>query len=118
MENGNEDCIFCKIVSGEIPAEIILETENACCFRDISPQAPHHYLVIPKKHIPNVLGFELKDDTLLNEVFGLINDVVKLKGLESEGFRVVTNTGEYGGQTVNHVHFHILGGRPLAWPPG
>jgi histidine triad (HIT) family protein len=118
MENNPSDCIFCKIVSGKIPSKMVLESDHACCFEDISPDAPHHYLVIPKKHFKNVLDFELKDDTLLNEVFSLIKKVVTLKDLKESGFRIVTNTGDDGGQSVAHVHFHLLGGRQMSWPPG
>lgn len=118
MNSDQNLCVFCKIVNGSIPANIVLESERALCFKDITPQAPHHYLIIPKQHLCNVLDFKLKDDTLINEVFGLIQEVVKLKDLEGSGFRVVTNTGSFGGQTVDHVHFHLLGGRQMIWPPG
>lgn len=118
MNNDQASCIFCNIVNGRVPVEIVLESSDAICFKDITPQAPHHYLIIPKQHLRSVLDFTIKDDTLLNEVFGLIQEVVKLKNLEKTGFRVVTNTGSFGGQSVDHVHFHLLGGRQMNWPPG
>jgi len=110
------DCIFCKIGSGEIPSKKIYEDEICVAFYDISPAAPVHALVIPKKHISSVL--EADDEGLLGHLLAVARDVAKAEGLAESGFRFVINTGKDGGQTVNHLHIHILGGRSMAWPPG
>ena len=113
------DCIFCKIAQGEIPSTKVYEDDQVLAFRDLDPQAPEHVLVIPKKHIASILalGAEDKDLTghLLTEV---IPEMARSLGIDINGFRLVTNTGSDGGQTVEHLHFHLLGGRPLTWPPG
>ncbi|MCS7299329.1 MAG: histidine triad nucleotide-binding protein [Spirochaetia bacterium] len=113
---GVENCIFCKIVRKEIPSKIVYEDEDTLAFDDINPQAPVHTLVIPKKHIPNLM--ELEDSNLLSSIFRTIKQVVRIKNLENDGFRVVVNYLHKGGQTVFHLHFHILGGRQMTWPPG
>ena len=95
----------------------MLETESVIAFRDINPQAPTHILVVPKKHIKNAVAFERKDQTLIFEVFDAIRQIAESEKLES-GFRVIGNIGNNGGQTIDHVHFHILGGRLMQWPPG
>ena len=112
---GEDSCLFCKIVRSEIPAEIISQDSDWLAFRDISPQAPSHVLVIPKKHVANVT--ECNDAQELGSLFQAASRVAREEKLE-EGFRLVVNTGEHGGQTVFHLHIHILGGRPLTWPPG
>lgn len=109
------DCIFCKIVSGEIPSKIVYEDDNVLAFNDIDPQAPVHIVVIPKKHFANIL--ELNDSTILNAIFDSIRKIADEQKME-KGFRIVCNTGSDGGQTVDHLHFHILAGRNLQWPPG
>jgi histidine triad (HIT) family protein len=109
------NCIFCKIVAGEIPAKLVKEGENFLAFSDINAQAPHHMLVIPKEHYPNITEF--RDAKGLGELFLAAADLAKEKGLK-EGFRLVVNTGADGGQTVFHLHIHILGGRAMTWPPG
>lgn len=109
------DCIFCKIVSGEIPSKIVYEDGNVLAFNDIDPQAPVHIVVIPKKHFANIL--ELNDSTILNAIFDSIRKIADEQKME-KGFRIVCNTGSDGGQTVDHLHFHILAGRNLQWPPG
>jgi histidine triad (HIT) family protein len=111
------DCLFCKIASGEIPAEFVLETEKVVAFRDIAPQAPTHIVVIPREHFANVMELANRNSELAAEVLQATSDVATLMALV-EGFRIVTNTGSDGGQTVSHVHFHVLGGRSLTWPPG
>lgn len=111
-------CIFCKIVEKEIPANIVYEDENVLAFHDIQPKAPIHILLIPKIHIENILNMPLNNATLAATVLSGIQKVATAFNLEESGFRVVTNTGDDGGQTVGHLHFHILGGRPLSWPPG
>ena len=111
------DCLFCKIVAGEIPSEKVLETDGALAFRDINPGAPTHVLVIPKVHVASAHELTRDHDGLLGEVFEAIGKVALQEGV-AEGYRVVTNNGAPAGQSVFHVHFHVLGGRPLEWPPG
>jgi len=111
------DCLFCKIASTEIPVEFVVETENVVAFRDIDPQAPTHVLVIPKAHFENVAALASADANLAGEVLAVAARVADLEGL-ADGHRIVTNTGVNGGQSVSHVHFHVLGGRGLTWPPG
>jgi histidine triad (HIT) family protein len=112
------DCLFCAIVAGEIPATVVSETDRVLAFRDINPQAPTHVLVIPKHHYPNVAALAAADSGLLAEVIGQAHQVAVAEGVSETGYRVVLNTGEQAGQTVAHVHAHLLGGRPLTWPPG
>ncbi|MBL4890115.1 MAG: HIT domain-containing protein [Candidatus Lindowbacteria bacterium] len=109
-----DNCIFCKIIKREIPSEIVGENDGAIAFRDNSPQAPAHLLVIPKNHIEEIDG--LPD--CLPDIFQLINEVSISSSINKEGFRIVMNKGEFGGQQVDHLHFHVLGGRQLQWPPG
>ncbi len=111
-------CLFCDIIAKKIPAEIVYESDDVIAFHDIAPQAPLHLLIIPKKHLSNVLAFTSNDATLLTSLFTAINIIVNKFNLTQNGFRIVTNTGEDGGQTVDHLHFHLLGGRSLTWPPG
>lgn len=111
------DCLFCKIVNGIIPANKVLENDDFLAFRDISPQAPVHVLVIPKKHFEDISELSLKDLELSAGLMKTATEVAKVENLEA-GFRIVLNTGEDGGQTVQHVHAHVLGGRVLTWPPG
>ncbi len=110
------DCIFCKIAAGTIPSKKIAETERAVAFHDVNPVAPLHALVIPKQHFTNIS--EINDSSLMGELFTLGKDVAKDLGLEKDGFRLVVNTGTNGGQSVFHLHIHVIGGRKLAWPPG
>lgn len=113
------DCIFCKIVNRELSSKIVYEDETIFAFHDISPEAPVHILVVPKKHIANLLETAPEDAKILTDILTTsIPRIVKEQGLEEKGFRLVVNTKEDGGQTVGHLHFHILGGRPLQWPPG
>ncbi len=111
------DCLFCKIASGEIPSTIVYQDDEIFAFRDIDPKAPTHILVIPKKHIKSVSDIEGSDKELIGKIFLKIKEIAIKEGLDS-GYRVVTNIGEDGGQSVAHLHFHILGGRALSWPPG
>jgi len=110
------DCIFCKIANGEIPSQKVYEDELCVAFYDVAPAAPVHVLVIPKAHIASVL--EADDEGLLGHLLTVASDVARKEGLAEDGFRLVINTGADGGQTVHHLHVHILGGRSLAWPPG
>lgn len=113
-----EDCIFCKIVRGELDAKKVYEDDDVLAFEDISPQAPVHILVIPKKHISSLLAFEPEDEKLIAKIIFRIQELAKRLNLAEKGFRVVNNIGEDGGQSVFHIHFHLLGGRRLTWPPG
>ncbi|MFF4773584.1 histidine triad nucleotide-binding protein [Microtetraspora fusca] len=112
------DCLFCKIVAREIPADIVLETERALAFRDVNPQAPTHVLVVPKSHHANAAALAQADDGLADDVLKACHDVALQEGVSESGYRVVFNTGVGAGQTVFHVHAHVLGGRGLTWPPG
>jgi histidine triad (HIT) family protein len=112
------DCLFCSIVAGEIPADLVLESERTVAFRDINPQAPVHVLVIPRAHLPDVAGLAAAGDGLLDEVAAQAHQVAVDAGIADGGYRVVFNTGADAGQTVWHAHAHVLGGRPMAWPPG
>ena len=114
----DENCLFCRIVAGEIPAEVVLDTERVLAFRDIGPQAPTHVLVIPKRHIVSLGAATDEDRDLLGEILLAGRDVARSEGISEAGFRVVANTGADGGQSVDHLHLHVLGGRTLAWPPG
>jgi len=112
------ECLFCAIVAGEIPATTVLETDRILAFRDINPQAPTHVLVIPKEHYPDVSALAAADGGLLGEVITGVHRVAETEGVSEHGYRVVFNTGAHAGQTVPHVHGHLLGGRSLTWPPG
>ena len=112
------ECLFCAIVAGEIPATTALETDRILAFRDINPQAPTHVLVVPKKHYPDVAALAAADAALLGEVIGAVRQVAAAAVVAESGYRVVFNTGAEAGQTVPHVHAHLLGGRSLTWPPG
>lgn len=109
------DCLFCKIVNGDIPCTKVYEDDNVLAFRDIDPKAPSHIIVIPKKHFSNIL--EIKDIQIQAALFDAFQKIAKQEKFD-DGFRLVCNTGEQGGQTVEHLHFHILSGRNLQWPPG
>lgn len=113
-----EDCIFCKIAAGEIPSDKVYEDDKVLAFRDVSPQAPVHVLVIPKKHTQSMLTLDEEDLKTVQHIFSVIPGIAKDLGLSENGFRTVINTGRDGQQTVKHLHFHILGGRGLQWPPG
>ena len=110
------DCVFCKIAGGEIPTEKIYEDEDIIAFNDLDPQAPIHFLVIPKKHITSLATLDEADSLLIGKIMLVIKKLAKENNLE--GYRVVTNIGEEGGQSVPHLHFHVLGGRAFHWPPG
>lgn len=112
------DCIFCKIANKEIPTQIVYEDDFILAFNDIEPQAPVHILVIPKKHISSIKTLQNEDLDLIKEIFTALPQIAREKGLDGEGYRIVNNCGEKGGQTVDHLHFHLLGGRQMQWPPG
>ena len=107
------DCLFCKIIAGAIPSTKVYEDDQILAFRDIAPQAPTHILVIPKTHIPSVNGVTAENSAVVAHIFEVIPQIAKAEGLEN-GYRVVSNCGADAGQTVHHLHFHILGGKPLA----
>lgn len=113
----SEDTIFSKIIRREIPADIVYEDDLCLAFRDITPQAPTHILVIPKKAIPKLSDAQTDDKALLGHLLFAVSKIAKQEKLD-DGYRVVINTGEGGGQTVFHLHLHLLGGRDLGWPPG
>ncbi|HHW92568.1 MAG TPA: histidine triad nucleotide-binding protein [Firmicutes bacterium] len=112
------ECVFCRIVAGEIPSDIIYEDDTVLAFKDINPQAPVHLLLIPKDHIPSLLELTEADRGLLAHIFAVIQQLAREYELDKKGFRTVINTGDEGGQTVHHLHFHLLGGRFMQWPPG
>ena len=107
------DCIFCKIINKEIPSEIVYEDEEILAFKDIAPKAPVHIIVIPKKHIEKITEIEKQDEAVIGKIYSAINKIAKEQGIAEDGFRVIINCGENGGQEVNHVHFHLLGGTKL-----
>ena len=111
------DCLFCKIVAKEVDSQIVHESSEVLAFQDINPAAPTHVLVIPKRHIASADELGPDDGGLLAEIFQTITAIAKATGLD-DGHRIVTNVGESAGQTVHHLHFHVLGGRSLSWPPG
>ena len=112
-----EDCIFCKIVNKEIPAEFVYEDEKVIALYDINPQAPIHILIIPKQHFDNILNVPAGND-VISHIHTVANRLAIKFGIAQKGFRLVNNCGIDGGQTVNHLHYHLLGGRALGWPPG
>lgn len=108
-----EECIFCKIANKEIPSKIVLENEKVIAFEDLNPIAPVHILVIPKKHIASVMGLKEEDTEYLKAVYEAIQEIAKQKKVDKTGFRVLTNVGDDAGQTIKHLHFHVIGGRKL-----
>ena len=113
-----KDCLFCRIVDGDIPAEVIYESDTALAFRDINPQAPTHVLIIPRRHISTINDLDATDEELVGSLFTAAKDVAQQEGLVEGGYRTVMNCGEGAGQSVFHIHLHILGGRLMNWPPG
>ncbi len=113
-----EDCLFCKIAAGEIPSEEVYSDDEFYAFRDINPGAPTHCLVIPRKHIARIAEASPEDEGLLGRLLLRANAIAASEGIVEPGFRYVINCNDDGGQTVYHIHLHILGGRPLSWPPG
>lgn len=111
-------CLFCKIASGEIPADAIYEDDALLAFRDIKPQAPTHVLLIPKKHIATVNDVEADDAALLGRMMLAAKHIAQAEGLSQQGYRLVMNVNAAGGQEIYHIHLHILGGRQMTWPPG
>lgn len=111
------DCLFCKVAAREVDANVVVERDDVLAFRDINPAAKTHVLVIPKRHISSAADLTQSDAALLGEIFDVINEIASSEGLE-EGYRIVTNIGPDAGQSVHHLHFHLIGGRRMSWPPG
>jgi len=112
------DCLFCKILDGEIPADIVFESDDAIGFRDVNPQAPTHVLIIPRQHIATINDLEDGDDAIVGKLFLAAQQVAKNDGIADDGYRVAMNCNAAAGQTVFHLHLHLLGGRQMGWPPG
>jgi histidine triad (HIT) family protein len=113
-----QDCLFCKILSGDIPADIIYESDSAIAFRDVNPQAPTHVLVIPRKHVATINDLDEDDQQMVGSLYLAAKEVARAEGISEEGYRAVMNCNEGAGQSVFHIHLHVLGGRALDWPPG
>ena len=114
----SSDCLFCKIVAGEIPAELVYESDTAVAFRDINPQAPTHVLVIPRKHISTINDITADDEAIVGSLYTAARKIAAAEGIADDGYRAVMNCNEGAGQSVFHIHLHVLGGRPMSWPPG
>ena len=112
----NENCLFCRIAKGEISAKLVAETDEAVAFRDIDPKAPVHVLVIPRQHLTSLATAE--DEELLGQLLMFVAKIARTEGISESGYRVVANTGPDGGQSVDHLHLHLMGGRRMTWPPG
>ena len=111
-------CLFCRIVAGEIPSTRVAEDDLAIAIRDIAPRAPTHVLVMPREHIASAADLTDADAAVVGRIFGMAADIARSEGIADGGYRIVTNVGTWGGQTVDHLHFHLMGGRPFTWPPG
>ncbi|WP_422444130.1 histidine triad nucleotide-binding protein [Thermoanaerobacterium sp. DL9XJH110] len=112
------DCIFCKIAGHEIPAGVVYEDDDVIAFKDINPQAPIHLLIVPKKHVASIMEINAGNEDVISKIVKAAQNLARQNNIDSKGFRLVVNTGNDGGQTVNHLHFHLLGGRFMTWPPG
>lgn len=112
------NCLFCKFVTGELEADVVYETDSVLAFRDINPQAPKHVLIVPRRHIPTINELEDDDAPLVGRLLTAARDIAKAEGIAEDGFRVTMNCNEGAGQSVFHVHLHLLGGRRFSWPPG
>ena len=112
------NCIFCKIISKEITGKYVYEDESLVAIEDINPQAPHHILIVPKKHVRTVLDLTTADNEMIGHVFQVAGKIAHDMGFAEDGFRIICNTNDDGGQTVWHIHFHLMGGRDMTWPPG
>jgi len=113
-----DNCLFCKIVAGDIPADIVYESDTALAFRDINPQAPTHVLIIPREHISTINDIDPGHEALVGSLYTAAREIAAAEGFADEGYRAVMNCNEGAGQSVFHIHLHVLAGRPLAWPPG
>ena len=113
-----QECLFCKILAGDIPADVVYESETALAFRDINPQAPTHVVIIPRQHIATINDIETDDQVVVGGLFMAAQAIAKQQGFADDGYRVVMNCNENAGQTVFHIHLHLLAERQLSWPPG
>lgn len=113
-----KDCLFCKIIQGEVKSKIAFENENVFAFYDIGPKAPTHILIIPKKHIENVSDINQENKSVVSDLVLAANDIARKTGIDKTGYRLVINCGPDAGQAVFHLHLHLLGGRRMSWPPG
>jgi len=113
-----DSCVFCKIVAKEVPATIVYSDEQITAFRDITPAAPTHILIVPNKHIESVNGLEVEDEALMGHIFTTASQLAKQEGIDKGGYRLITNTGTDGGQTVFHLHVHLIGGQRMKYPMG
>lgn len=113
-----EDCLFCKIINGDIPSERVYEDEFVYAFKDIDPVAPVHVLIVPKEHIASANDITAENSFIVSKIFEAAAIIAKENGIDADGYRIVNNCGELAGQTVKHLHFHLIGGRDLSWPPG
>ena len=111
-------CLFCRIVAGELPAVLVHEDDLVVAIRDIAPQAPTHVLLLPRAHVPSARELTEADGPLLGRLFAVAADLARSEGIADAGYRLVSNVGDWGGQSVDHLHLHLLGGRPFGWPPG
>ena len=118
MKNMPDNCIFCKILAGKIPAKVVFEDDQVIAIEDIDPQAPTHLLIFPRKHIRTTLDLEEADNALVGHIYQVACRLANEAGVAEEGFRIVNNCNVAGGQAVWHIHFHLLGGRAMIWPPG
>lgn len=116
--DSSDDCLFCKILAGDIPADIIFESDDAIAFRDINPQAPTHALIIPRKHVATINDLGSGDEALVGNLFLVAKKIAADEGIADAGYRVAMNCNDAAGQTVFHLHLHLLGGRRMGWPPG
>lgn len=114
----SQDCIFCKIAHGQIPVTLLVNNEHVAAFRDANPEAPVHILIVPKKHLTNMLQLSAEHREVMSAMYIAATALARQEGIAESGFRIVVNTGADAGQTVQHLHFHLLGGRKLGWPPG
>lgn len=112
------DCLFCRILDGEIPADVIYKSDTAVAFRDINPQAPTHVLIIPREHVSTINDLNADHEALIGSLFSAAKEIARQEGHADDGYRVVMNCNEAAGQTVFHIHLHLLGGRVFNWPPG
>ena len=112
------DCLFCRIVAGELQSTKVREDDQVIAIRDIAPRAPTHILILPREHIPSAADLTAGDGPLLGHIFEMAAALARSEGIAEQGYRVVTNVGTWGGQTVDHLHFHLMGGRSFSWPPG
>lgn len=111
------DCLFCRIVSGDIPATVVTQTDSTFAFRDVSPTAPTHVLVVPKRHIDHAGTIVASDAAVVADMFTTAQDVARIDGIADSGYRLVFNVGDDSGNSVNHLHLHVIGGRSMGWPP-